>query len=149
MENKQLEKYVHLILQRSGSTANVILEKHFPGKKLAGGKYNIGTHTITLYIEDIKEQCVRLFSSLDRFPEYFAIVFAHELGHAEDSQLEALADQLDVVSDLERKKIALQIEENAWNFAQKLLREADEAFMNEIIDHSLRAYREAIQLETA
>ena len=145
MEQMQIQHIIDSLLMKSGSTAGVKLETMFPGSKIAGGKYSMGSHTITLYIEEIKSQCLHMFSSLDRFFEYVAIVFAHEIGHAEDKELEYLADQLDVVPEMERRQIALQIEENAWRYAETLLPEMDQSFMQTIIFHSLKSYREHLQ----
>ena len=87
MKDFQIERIVDQILIQSGSSVDVKLESFFPGDRFAGGKYNFGTHTITLYIEEIKAQCLQIFSSLDHFEDYLAVVFAHEIGHAEDIQL--------------------------------------------------------------
>ncbi|WP_246063093.1 hypothetical protein [Paenibacillus ehimensis] len=133
------------LLQRSGSKVSVKLKKHFPGGRLVGGKYQMASHTVTLYEEEIKRQCSRLFGSLDRLEEYTAVIFAHELGHAEDPQLEDLSLLLDgELTIQERNWTALQIEENAWRYAEKLLADMDQAFLAKIITESLAAYREKV-----
>jgi hypothetical protein len=150
LKKEGLDLVVQELLERSGSLVNIKLEGHFPGNRLAGGKYSMGSHTITLYIEEIKNQCYQLFSSGEQFWDYFAVVFAHELGHAEDKELEELAERLDLCgTEQERCQIALKIEENAWGFAEKLLPEMDRAFMQKIIYHSLKPYWDQLQLEPA
>ncbi|MFE4524552.1 hypothetical protein ACFRCQ_20975 [Cytobacillus firmus] len=150
LNKESLDLVVHELLKRSGSQADIKVEKHFPGNRIAGGKYSMGTHTVTLYAEEIKNQCQQLFASADRFLDYFAVVFAHELGHAEDTELEQLASHLDAcITEQGRLLTALKIEENAWAFAEKLLPDMDKAFMQNIIYHSLKPYRDQLQMEPA
>jgi hypothetical protein len=147
LKNLQIENIVEPILVRSGSSVKVELENFFPGDRFAGGKYNFGTHTITLYIEEVKAQCLQLFASLNQFEDYLAVVFAHEIGHAEDSELEELIQQMDRTNqDFTRKRIALKIEENAWNYARKLMPERLHSFMDIIIHYSLQPYYEALEV---
>ncbi|WP_438435161.1 hypothetical protein [Gorillibacterium sp. sgz500922] len=132
-------------MDRSACTAALRIEPRFPGDRLVGGKYNLATHTVFLYKEDILIQCGRLFGSTDRAEEYIAVILAHELGHAQDGQLRELADSLDLpISEAEKAHIRLRIEENAWAYAEALLPEADAAFLGTIIEHSLAAYRSVI-----
>ncbi|WP_264804142.1 hypothetical protein [Cytobacillus sp. NCCP-133] len=150
MEKEKLDLVVQELIKRSGSLVDIILEGHFPGNRLAGGKYSMGSHSITLYMEEIKNQCYQLFSSTERFLDYFTVVFAHELGHAEDRELVDLAEKLDLCkTEQERYQIALRIEENAWSFAEKLLPQMDHDFMQKIIYHSLKPYWDQLQLELA
>lgn len=150
LKNMMIEQSINDLLLRSGSEVCVQLDSHFPGGRLVGGKYNMGTHVVTMYIEVIKEQCLQMFSSLEYMMDYLKVVFAHELGHAEDGELSELVEQLDSCStETERTMIALKIEENAWEFAKRLLPEIDEEFMQTIIFHSLQPYREQLELETA
>ncbi|MNJ60358.1 hypothetical protein D3C77_560810 [compost metagenome] len=103
-----------------------------------------------MYLEEIKKQCLSLFGSLEAFPQVLRIVFAHELGHAEDSNLQELSDDLDNCDDeLERKRIALRIEENAWDYAKTLLPDEDQSMLQTVIYYSLQSYREAIAGEIA
>ena len=146
--DSNLQQITSTLQARAGSSANVILTKDFPGNRIAGGKYNLSTDTITMYLDEIKTQCKMLFSTLDYFYEYFTVVFAHELGHAEDQELEELVDKMDVASEFERKRIALQIEENAWCIAKSLIPEIDKNFTNEIIHESLLFYRDQVKTET-
>jgi hypothetical protein len=145
----EIEQIIHELLRKSGSEASVQLESRFPGGRLVGGKYCLGEHSITMYMDVIKQQCVQLFSSLAHMPDYLAVVFAHELGHAEDPELPVLAERLDTcLTERERKETALQIEENAWEFAKWLLPEIDRNFMEAIISHSLQPYHEQLAAET-
>ncbi|MFT9597980.1 hypothetical protein [Mesobacillus sp.] len=147
MKNLQIENIVETILVQSGSSVQVELEDFFPGDRFAGGKYNFGTHTITLYIEEIKAQCLQLFSSLDYFDDYLAVVFAHEIGHAEDCELAELIQQMDGTNhDFTRKGIALKIEENAWDYARKQIPQNLHPFMDTIIGYSLEPYYEALEV---
>jgi hypothetical protein len=105
---------------------------------------------VTLYQEEIKQQCLQLFGSLDPLEDYISVVFAHELGHAEDQQLERLSLLLDSsLPAVERKSIELQIEENAWRYAESMLPQLDPAFIQEIVTESLAAYRNEVQSEIA
>lgn len=147
MKNLQLEKIVEQILVQSGSGVKVELEDFFPGDRFAGGKYNFGSHTITLYIEEIKAQCLQLFSSLDQYENYLAVVFAHEIGHAEDRELAELIQKMDgTTNDVSKKGIALQIEMNAWDFARTLIPLKLHPFMDTIIHYSLQPYYEALEV---
>lgn len=147
MKDVKIESIVEQILGQSGSSVKVELESFFPGDRFAGGKYNFGTHTVTLYIEEIKAQCLQIFSSFDFFEDYLAIVFAHEIGHAEDSELSHLIDQMDACDHgYTRNGIALKIEENAWDYARKLIPQKLHPFMETIIHHSLQPYYEALEM---
>lgn len=147
MKNLQIESIVETILVQSGSSVQVELEDFFPGDRFAGGKYNFGTHTITLYIEEIKAQCLQLFSSLNKFEDYLAVVFAHEIGHAEDRQLAGLIQQMEEIgNDVLKKKVALQIEMNAWDYARMLIPEKLHPFMDTIIGYSLEPYYDALEV---
>ena len=147
MKNLQIEKIVERILVQSGSSVKVELEDFFPGDRFAGGKYNFGSHTITLYIEEIKAQCLQLFSSLDQYENYLAVVFAHEIGHAEDRELAELIQKMDgTTNDVSKKGIALQIEMNAWDFARTLIPLKLHPFMDTIIHYSLQPYYEALEV---
>jgi predicted Zn-dependent protease with MMP-like domain len=147
LKDLQIKNIVDQILIQSGSSVKVELESYFPGDRFAGGKYNFASHTITLYIEEIKDQCMQVFSSLNRFEDYLAIVFAHEIGHAEDVHLEELIVQLDAsANEYSRTGIALRIEENAWDYARMLIPLTLHPFMDTIIHHSLQPYYEALEI---
>ncbi len=147
MKNLQIEKIVEEILVQSGSLVKVKLEGFFPGDRFVGGKYNFGTHTITLYIEEIKAQCLQVFSSMEHFEDYLAVVFAHEIGHAEDRELAELILRMEETgNDVLKKRIALQIEMNAWDFARMLIPQRLHPFMDTIIGYSLEPYYEALEV---
>lgn len=147
MKDLQINRIVDQILIQSGSSVEVELEAFFPGDRFAGGKYNFDSHTITLYIEEIKAQCLQIFSSLDHFEDYLAVVFAHEIGHAEDSQLADLIVQMDASNnEYTRTGIALNIEKNAWDYARMLIPQTLHPFMDTIIHYSLQPYYEALEI---
>ncbi|MDF2814540.1 MAG: hypothetical protein K0Q81_740 [Paenibacillus sp.] len=109
----------------------------------------MATHSITLYQDTIRQQCLRLFGSLDRLEEYISVIFAHELGHAEDLQLDQLCCKLDEdLTTSERTLTMLQIEENAWQYAERLLSaEPEQGILHTIRMESLAIYREAPSME--
>ncbi|WP_246188155.1 hypothetical protein [Paenibacillus tengchongensis] len=138
------------LLDRSANGVAVKYEPRFPGGRLVGGKYQMSTHTVYLYIEEIIRQCRLMFGSTGRLQEYFAVIMAHELGHSADAELESLADRLDEpLTARERAEIQLRIEENAWAYAAALLPEIEPAFMQRIIDESLAAYRRRLESHIA
>lgn len=150
MEKKQAKPIVERLIARSGSSAALKLKGRFPGGRNVGGKYTMGDHSITLYLDEINKQALRLFGTLDVAGELLKIIAAHELGHAEDARLPELSSLLDTcASEPERNRIALQIEENAWNYAVELLSEelrseADAELLKAMIHYSLQPYREAV-----
>lgn len=150
MKKSVLNRTVSEILSRSGSGVTVKLDSYFPGGRLIGGKYVMNSNSVTMYTEVIKQQCVQLFGSPEFVYEYFAVVFAHELGHAADASLLMLCDELDFcTNDTKRKEIELQIEENAWNNAMPWITDIDPVMISTIIDCSLEAYRDELALVTA
>lgn len=147
-ELASIENVVSNLLVRSRSQVKVKLASSFPGGRLVGGKYHLGTHTITLFIEEIKKQCLQLFHTDVDFLSYLAIVLSHEIGHAEDGELVRLSDQLDhSINQFERDRLALEIEENAWHYAALLLEDIDTNLVDTVIYHSLRPYRDKLQME--
>lgn len=87
---------------------------------------------------------MRLFGSLEKLEDYAAVVLGHELGHANDSELEELASRLDWdLSAAERAFVRLAIEENAWRYARTVLADLDPAFVEPIVSESLAGYRSA------
>ncbi|RHW40283.1 hypothetical protein D1B31_12065 [Neobacillus notoginsengisoli] len=136
------------LLIQSGSKAKIEMEGHHPESRLVGGKYSLTTHTITLYIEEIKKQCIQLFGSLAFLEAYICIVFAHELGHAEDQALSILADRLDAAkSETEKARLQFLIEKRAWNYAEKLLQKTHRTITKKIITQSLQSYYQEIELQ--
>lgn len=145
-----MEQSAGRLLERSGLPVTLSIERRFPGHRLVGGKYSMNAGTITMYSEVIAAQCLQLFGSLDRAEDYFAVVVAHELGHAADAELERLSAAMDMGgSPADIRRIALRIEENAWAYAVSLLPEIEDDFIQAIIDESLRAYREPDEARTA
>lgn len=147
LRDKGIELRIRQLLTMSGSSVKVVFENRFPGGRLVGGKYQPAAHTITLYRECIRNQCIQLFGTEDYLADYAAVIFAHELGHAEDPQLEQLAELLytENLSKGEKRKIALRIEQNAWHFASKLFKEWKQAALfQEIVFQSLTSYYRAM-----
>ncbi|GIP28816.1 hypothetical protein J23TS9_39460 [Paenibacillus sp. J23TS9] len=138
-----MNQIVDQMLQRSGLDITVRLEHRFEGGRLIGGKYGMISKTVTMYTEVIEEQCLQMFGSLEQVETYFAVVLAHELGHAADTHLPFLCEELEdaAISAERRTRVALQIEENAWNYALALVPEVDAVFFSTVIDESLVAYR--------
>ncbi|WP_082220407.1 hypothetical protein [Domibacillus robiginosus] len=142
-EKAKLPPLIQSLLDRSGSTVSVEIHDSAGRHTIAGGKYSLAQHKIILYWDGIKEQCRILYGSLKPFEQHLAAVFAHELGHAEDDQLKDLADQLDRTEDsLQKKRIALRIETNAWSYASRLLEEDDREFLQFLMHMSLEPYHE-------
>ncbi|WP_433944433.1 hypothetical protein [Paenibacillus sp. SN-8-1] len=138
------------LVARTGSQVTVRIRGRFPGGRNVGGKYSMNEHGITMYLDEIRKQCQNIFGSLERYEEVLRIVFAHELGHSADRDLSMLSDRFDMCEDeLERKKIALLIEENAWHYAEEILPEVDQSLLQTMIYVSLQSYREAIAQEIA
>ncbi|OLN21977.1 hypothetical protein BTO30_12060 [Domibacillus antri] len=136
-----LPPVVQQLLAHSGSSVSVEIGQALSGKTIAGGKYSLLHHRITLYLEGIQEQCKVLYGSLKPFEKHLAAVFAHELGHAEDKELTLLAGQFDQSIDpLEKKRIALRIETNAWVYARRLLNYEDGEFLMLLMHYSLEPY---------
>lgn len=143
---------VKQLLKQSGSQAQVRLKHRFPGGRNVGGKYNISDHSVTLYLYEIRKQCRIMFgsTSLSLCKQLLRIVLAHELGHAQDPQLSELSDSMEACeSRLDRSRLALQIEENAWNYARNLLPAASMEMLEVVVRHSLSAYHEVIAEEQA
>ncbi|MBT2763770.1 hypothetical protein [Paenibacillus sp. ISL-20] len=143
MNKSELNRITQELLRRSGSSVTVEMEAYFPGGRLIGGKYVMNSHSVTMYTEVIRQQCLQLFGTLEPFHAYYAVVFAHELGHSMDLMLTELCDRMDrTVDEWEQNQIALQIEENAWNNAMPWIQDMDPGFVQVIVDRSLEAYRE-------
>lgn len=139
--NLALPPVIQQLLARSGSTVSVEICQSPNRHTIAGGKYSLSKHHITLYLDGIEEQCRLLYGSLKPFDQHLAAVFAHELGHAEDPQLAFLADQLDETNDpLEKKRISLRIETNAWAYADQLLQPETREFLQLLMHFSLEPY---------
>ncbi|MEN1990666.1 MULTISPECIES: hypothetical protein [Paenibacillus] len=81
---------------------------------------------------------------------YIRVILAHELGHAEDNELEYLSGLLDTSSaPADRFRVMLHIEENAWRYAEALLPDIDPIFLRTIVDESLFSHRQAVEQHIA
>ncbi|MEG9298829.1 hypothetical protein V6B33_20435 [Mangrovibacillus sp. Mu-81] len=145
MTRARFQNVVDEMLGRLDRELDVVLEDAFPGKRLVGGKYSMGTQSITMFMEDVTEQCLRLFPEGELLLDYFKVVFAHELGHAYDKELVDLAHKLDGADGSERNRLMLQIEENAWIFARSILPDLALSFVEEIESQSLAPYYLAVE----
>ncbi|MCA0986138.1 hypothetical protein [Guptibacillus algicola] len=128
------------ILNSLSLNISVSIESHFPGNRNIGGKYCLKTDTITMYLEEIKDQCRSVLGSEERLVDYFKVILAHELGHSEDRDLEDLAiRKYKAKSNYEKHQLALGIEENAWNYAKQVLPELL-PLIQVIQNHSMKIY---------
>lgn len=140
------------LLKKSGSRAQVRLRHRFPGGRTVGGKYSVSDHSVTLYLWGIRKQCRMMFGSTasSLCKQLLQIVLAHELGHAQDQMLSELSDSMDACeSVLDRCRLALQIEENAWDYARQLLPASSLGMLEVVAGHSLSAYHDVIAAEQA
>ncbi|XXM70491.1 hypothetical protein ACQ0QQ_12230 [Lysinibacillus sphaericus] len=147
MNKERFQQIIDELLGRLDSGMNVILERTFPGKRLVGGKYSMSTRSITMFTDNVTEQCLRMYGESECLPVYFKVVLAHELGHAHDKELEALAGRLDEADEVERNRLMLLIEENAWKFARTILYDVTPEFLEEIERQSLAPYYQAVEKE--
>lgn len=145
MTKEIFQQIVSEMAGRFDSDVKVILEAAFPGNRLVGGKYSMSTHSITMFTDDVTEQCLRLFPEGECLSDYFKVVFAHELGHAHDEELEELADILDCADEPEKNVLMLRIEQNAWSFARSVLPDVPASFLEEIERQSLAPYFLAVE----
>ncbi|WP_046175591.1 hypothetical protein [Domibacillus indicus] len=141
IETAALPAIIKRLLDLSGSKAAVEIHQSAGRQTIAGGKYSLSQHKIILYWDGIEAQCRLLYGSLKPFEQHLAAVFAHELGHAEDPELEFLADEIDRTDDpLQKKRLALRIETNAWSYANRLLQEENSEFLQFLMHFSLEPY---------
>ncbi|GGN93642.1 hypothetical protein [Saccharibacillus kuerlensis] len=145
MNRTLIEHIVTDVLTRSNSEIEVVLENLFPGRRLVGGKYSLDDNRITLYLGVLEEQCKLLFGSLEPFEEYVRVVLAHELGHAHDPELEYLSERLvRIRGKVSRTRVSLRLEENAWRYADNLVRIENPAVFDTIRGQSLTGYYELL-----
>ncbi|WP_285767822.1 hypothetical protein [Peribacillus sp. SI8-4] len=116
------------------ASLSLIIENEFPGNRCVGGKYSVEDHVITLYKKDIEFQCERSLGSLDRLEEYTWVILTHEMGHALDTELGVLSEELWNTGSSE---ILYQIELNAWNIAGELMPFVGRDLFTSIKDESL------------
>ncbi len=145
VNRRKARQIIRELLNRSDAEVVVRLHNRYPGPRMIGGKYSMGDRSVTMYLGEVRKQCRLLFGSVQGWRTFFAIVFAHELGHARDPELPALCERLDACeSERERSETALRIEENAWNYARTLIPDIDPGMLERVIDNSLLAYRQAV-----
>ncbi|WP_409294864.1 hypothetical protein V1498_17045 [Peribacillus sp. SCS-26] len=142
--NETIEGITAELLDRCGLSIPVLLEKRFPGGRLVGGKFNVGTRTITMYIDTVWEQCLQLLGSGTDFLNYYAIVLAHELGHALDEDLEELAEMLHIYegNETESEGLIRLAEEKAWDIAREIVYDLDERLFTKIRNEALEMHGE-------
>ncbi|MGG6314191.1 hypothetical protein [Paenibacillus macerans] len=144
MNKREAKKIIRELLNRSGSEVKVRVHYRYPGERIVGGKYSMRDQSVTMYLGEVRKQCRLLFGSAAGWRQLFAIVLAHELGHARDPELPSLCDRLDACdNELERSETALRIEENAWDYARMLIPDIDPFMMERVVADSLFAYRQA------
>ena len=120
----RFQAIIHKLRELSGLDVPIVLEDHFPEERMIGGKYSLERHTITIYLEEVRMQCMLLFGSDEYMLDYFTVILAHELGHAADQNLRELARLRSATSDVQmRNQLSIEIEENAWNYASRLIPE--------------------------
>ncbi|KUP04008.1 hypothetical protein Q73_14380 [Bacillus coahuilensis m2-6] len=141
-----IQKNIQSVRLRAESNVNIIIKDYFPENKLVGGKYHVGSHTVTVFIEEIRKQCLQIFQSEEPLQDFITIVTAHEIGHAEDVELLDLIDQLDTAtSEKEKVLIKLKIEENAWDFAATIIPRRLEGMLTVIRGISLQLYYDQLE----
>ncbi len=148
---KDYSGVLHTIVRRLQKQASmnvpIQLTDYFPGERLIGGKYSLETNTITIYMEEVRKQCILLFGSDDHLNDYFTVIVAHELGHAADKSLVLLAKERSSTRCVQKKRqLSIIIEDNAWKFATKLIPELSHILVT-VRNQSMDLYgeREIIQ----
>ncbi|MGA9288222.1 MAG: hypothetical protein WBV93_07680 [Anaerobacillus sp.] len=137
----RFQAIIHKLRQVSGVDVPIILEDHFPEERIIGGKYSLEKHVITIYLKEVRMQCMLLFGSDEYMLNYFTVILAHELGHAADQNLRAMADLRASTSDVKRRnQISIKLEENAWNYATRLIPDLHPLLMI-VKERSLDMYR--------
>ncbi|WP_165996840.1 hypothetical protein [Bacillus sp. Cs-700] len=119
-----LHSIVRRLQKQASMNVPIQLTDYFPGERLIGGKYSLETNMITIYMEEVRKQCILLFGSDDLLNDYFTVIVAHELGHAADESLVLLAKERSSTRCVNKKRqLSIIIEDNAWKFAMKLIPE--------------------------
>lgn len=139
--------YVKLqsIIEKYHLDIKLHIENKSPLNRRIGGKYNSSNHSITLYLEEIQTQCQWMFGSQESVLDYAAVIFAHEAGHATDPYLHTLVELYDATEEeLQKSKIELLIEVQAWKIARALIREIPADFFNTIKRCSLEHHYQAV-----
>lgn len=141
---KKREQHFQQIIRKlqevSGLDVEILIEDHFPGRRMIGGKYSLETNRVTIYLEEIRKQCIRLFGSEEKLMDYFTVILAHELGHAADERLLELSMVRAGKADKQkRNQLSIKIEENAWIYAKKLVPDL-KPILNVVMKQSLAIY---------
>ncbi|MBF0706455.1 hypothetical protein IQ283_07505 [Alkalihalobacillus hwajinpoensis] len=136
-----LQDISHKLLRDSGLDVQIQLKDYFPERRLIGGKYSLETNQVTIYVEEVRTQCVKLIGSEEQFLDFFTVILAHELGHAADSNLPILASKRAHTECLEMKKqVSILIENNAWNYAYNLVPQFKD-ILALLKEHSMKLYK--------
>ncbi|PFG14020.1 hypothetical protein [Bacillus sp. es.036] len=142
-----LHSIVRRLQKQASMNVPIQLTDYFPGERLIGGKYSLETNMITIYMEEVRKQCILLFGSDDHLNDYFTVIVAHELGHAADRSLVLLAKERSSTRCVNKKRqLSIIIEDNAWKFAMKLIPELSHILVT-VRNQSMDLYgeREIIQ----
>ncbi|MBN8208385.1 hypothetical protein JI666_06485 [Bacillus sp. NTK071] len=135
------QQIIRKLQELSGLDVDILLENDFPGRRMIGGKYSLETNVVTIYLEEVRKQCFRLFGSEEKLVDYFSVILAHELGHAADRNLMELAMvRADHTDHQKRMQLSIKIEENAWNYAKRLVPDLHN-ILNVVREHSLAMYK--------
>ncbi len=135
------QQIIRKLKEVSGLDVDILVEDHFPGKRMVGGKYSLETNRVTIYLEEIRKQCFRLFGSEEKMMDYFAVILAHELGHAADQSLLELSMVRAGKMDKEMiNQLSIKIEENAWMYAKKLVPDL-QPILTLVMEQSLAIYK--------
>ena len=137
-----LHSIVRRLQKQASMNVPIQLTDYFPGERLIGGKYSLETNMITIYMEEVRKQCILLFGSDDHLNDYFTVIVAHELGHAADKSLVLLAKERSSTRCVNKKRqLSIIIEDNAWKFAMKLIPELSHILVS-VRNQSMDLYRE-------
>lgn len=134
------QRIIRKLQQVSGLDVDILVEDHFPDRRMIGGKYSLETNKVTIYLEEVRKQCLGLFGSEERLLDYFSVILAHELGHAADKNLLELSMVRAGKSDMQkRNQLSMKIEENAWIYAKELVPDLH-PILNVVMEKSLAIY---------
>ncbi|MFP3472695.1 hypothetical protein R0J90_21815, partial [Micrococcus sp. SIMBA_144] len=56
-----LHSIVRRLQKQASMNVPIQLTDYFPGERLIGGKYSLETNMITIYMEEVRKQCILLF----------------------------------------------------------------------------------------
>lgn len=145
LKNQDVYLKLQSLMKQFNLNIEIYIERKSPLNRRIGGKYNSGDHSITLYLEEIQEQCQWMFGSQKNVQDYASVIFAHEAGHASDPYLQKLVELYDEAKDdLKKSKIELLIEVQAWKIARAIVKDVPAAFFNTIKRCSLEHHYQAV-----